>query len=675
MFDDTRIFDGRFVWLAGTLLLAGLATGCAGDTDKSGGELKDESFLAASAGKADSVFNIQPGSAEAEGVLELVNTASLETLDKGSEIGLDVRAAQNIVDERQDGDISSLQELDNIPWVSRRAFRKLYNYAEANGYFESGGGSTVTLPDGYGSVEIQAPPTGSLSDIKSGEPQVNVVDRSSGERLVGEGEYGDEITVAKGAYTVKLIYEDGTRTEKDIDVDDQQRLKIQAGRVEFDFQDRCNQSAGCRWILEQLDHSERERGEAHIPDFDVTGREELGQGITVLPGAYMADAVTPAGYKIDDLVGFDVEEGAVHEISTEIPRQQAGIKVVDPQPDLPSCVGDFSGDGRFAMYYSWQYRGRNKVHERTYSYPYTDKKVFLRADQRTEKRHEIPVREVKWLRPGRYIMVANGSSTRVELEKGTVNKIYLSRIEVPENEASQFGGHNSYRLTHNETVKEGLLQGEEECPQGTGYNVVDGEYDVRVKTYDFDYEREDIAMEGLHTVENVDYMAEVSLGTPTQKQLPDWTPGAKAEFSDGSLTFEASNKEAYVVDTKFTCGEWDRDSITGERRDRCFEWEPHRLGTVEVGETISVPRGDLKVLFNGTAEEFTLYEGGIKNLSAGRIEVRDNIYPNGIFRVRDTGLQVPTGRGLNVLSGDYSVEIEWGENSEFSQVKEVTVPE
>ena len=196
MFDDTRIFDGRFVWLAGTLLLAGLATGCAGDTDKSGGELKDDSFLAASAGKADSVFNIQPGSAEAEGVLELVNTASLETLDKGSEIGLDVRAAHNIVDERQDGDISSLQELDNIPWVSRRAFRKLYDYAEANGYFSEAGGETETVygiePGSETAKDIFTLVTGASLELLSRSDGVGLDDRVAESIVTARKRYGLE---------------------------------------------------------------------------------------------------------------------------------------------------------------------------------------------------------------------------------------------------------------------------------------------------------------------------------------------------------------------------------------------------------------------------------------------------------------------------------------------------
>jgi DNA uptake protein ComE-like DNA-binding protein len=72
-----------------------------------------------------------------KGLLNLANTAPLETLDDQSQVGLDVRAAENIVDTRQDGDFETLQQLDEVSWVSTQAFRKLYDYASENGYFQS----------------------------------------------------------------------------------------------------------------------------------------------------------------------------------------------------------------------------------------------------------------------------------------------------------------------------------------------------------------------------------------------------------------------------------------------------------------------------------------------------------------------------------------------------------
>jgi DNA uptake protein ComE-like DNA-binding protein len=112
---------------------------CAGDTQSGGSSLRVDSFLAAYSGKSDSSYNIQPGSKEAAGILALVNAASYETFDKSAGVSLDKRAAANIVERREESEIETLQQLDSIPWVGKRAFRKLYEYAEENGYFETDG--------------------------------------------------------------------------------------------------------------------------------------------------------------------------------------------------------------------------------------------------------------------------------------------------------------------------------------------------------------------------------------------------------------------------------------------------------------------------------------------------------------------------------------------------------
>ncbi|MFW5967975.1 MAG: hypothetical protein ACOCV2_10675 [Persicimonas sp.] len=78
------------------------------------------------------IHGIEVGSDEAHGVVEVANEASLDTLDE--DVGLDVRAAQNIVDYRQDTTIASLKELDGISWVSERAFGKLLDYAKDNNF-------------------------------------------------------------------------------------------------------------------------------------------------------------------------------------------------------------------------------------------------------------------------------------------------------------------------------------------------------------------------------------------------------------------------------------------------------------------------------------------------------------------------------------------------------------
>ncbi len=57
-------------------------------------------------------------------VLELANTASMETLDE--EVGLDVRAAEHIVEQRGDRPFVALAELWMVDWVRTRAIGKMY---------------------------------------------------------------------------------------------------------------------------------------------------------------------------------------------------------------------------------------------------------------------------------------------------------------------------------------------------------------------------------------------------------------------------------------------------------------------------------------------------------------------------------------------------------------------
>ncbi|MGH1348011.1 MAG: hypothetical protein ACRBN8_41030 [Nannocystales bacterium] len=90
----------------------------------------DDSFLAGP--KADGAL-IAEGTPEALGVLALVNEASHAVLD--DDVGLDVRAASNIVDHRETPDpFDDLAELDAIPYVGPVALQRLLAYAEANGY-------------------------------------------------------------------------------------------------------------------------------------------------------------------------------------------------------------------------------------------------------------------------------------------------------------------------------------------------------------------------------------------------------------------------------------------------------------------------------------------------------------------------------------------------------------
>ncbi len=104
----------------------------------------DESFM--TAGKADGM-TVSEQSPEAAGILALVNEASFEVLDDSDHVGLDIRAAYGIVTVREKAPIASLEQLDAVPWVGRRAFKKLYRYALEHGYIATEGEVTPNEGD------------------------------------------------------------------------------------------------------------------------------------------------------------------------------------------------------------------------------------------------------------------------------------------------------------------------------------------------------------------------------------------------------------------------------------------------------------------------------------------------------------------------------------------------
>lgn len=119
-----------------TLLVAGLLlSGCDAPEEVAG----DEQFRGGSV-----VFGIEEGSGDALAVLALVNSASIEQLDDSAEVGLDVRAAEAIYEQRvgpdgvegseDDVPYETLAQLDAAPYVAQAAFSKLLAYALANGY-------------------------------------------------------------------------------------------------------------------------------------------------------------------------------------------------------------------------------------------------------------------------------------------------------------------------------------------------------------------------------------------------------------------------------------------------------------------------------------------------------------------------------------------------------------
>ncbi|MFT6820473.1 MAG: DNA uptake protein ComE-like DNA-binding protein [Myxococcota bacterium] len=75
------------------------------------------------------VFGVMEGTPLADGILHLVNTASLETLD--DDVGLHATAARNIVERRAAGRLTNLVDLDRISYVGASAFDALVDYVES----------------------------------------------------------------------------------------------------------------------------------------------------------------------------------------------------------------------------------------------------------------------------------------------------------------------------------------------------------------------------------------------------------------------------------------------------------------------------------------------------------------------------------------------------------------
>lgn len=111
-----------------TCLLLSLFLVACGDTRETG---VDQSFGGNAVFATGGADGLAVTGAEADAILALVNSASLEVLDV--DVRLDVRAARAIVDARSSSPIADLDALDDVPWVGKRAFNKLREYVHAEG--------------------------------------------------------------------------------------------------------------------------------------------------------------------------------------------------------------------------------------------------------------------------------------------------------------------------------------------------------------------------------------------------------------------------------------------------------------------------------------------------------------------------------------------------------------
>lgn len=99
-------------------VLAACVAGCGGIATPDDGDRADDT-------------TIPEGSCQAQQVLAVANTATLAELD--DQVGLDSRAAEAIVDAREDGPFETIAALDAVRFVGSSALAKLLTHAESEG--------------------------------------------------------------------------------------------------------------------------------------------------------------------------------------------------------------------------------------------------------------------------------------------------------------------------------------------------------------------------------------------------------------------------------------------------------------------------------------------------------------------------------------------------------------
>jgi hypothetical protein len=122
---------------AGAVVVVTMASCGSQGTDAIGGPANDgtdpENECAACSGKADGWTAPGEGTCEAAGMLRVANTTSLEELVSGAKLS-QTTAAEIVQRRESDGEFSTLEQLDAVPYVGVNAFKALLAYAEELGY-------------------------------------------------------------------------------------------------------------------------------------------------------------------------------------------------------------------------------------------------------------------------------------------------------------------------------------------------------------------------------------------------------------------------------------------------------------------------------------------------------------------------------------------------------------
>jgi hypothetical protein len=143
--------------VANLILISGLFLGGCGMTDEDVSQGQDEqsaSFLGDSAldSRAD---GLGISTQETRAILEVVNTMTQTELDE--DVRLDARAAANIVKTRDSGLFTTLQQLDDVPYVGPTAFGLLRTFVAEQGLIEAVAVSASVLVANAYDVEISGP--------------------------------------------------------------------------------------------------------------------------------------------------------------------------------------------------------------------------------------------------------------------------------------------------------------------------------------------------------------------------------------------------------------------------------------------------------------------------------------------------------------------------------------
>lgn len=244
-----------------------------------------------------------------------------------------------------------------------------------------------------------------------------------------------------------------------------------------------------------------------------------------------------------------------------------------------------------------------------------------------------------FLPKGAYRVALNDTWTDVQVNASETVEVKAGRLEV-EDVQGTFEVHvekgdfsNGHQLLDVDAI-----------PTGVGLNVLPGKYSISVK-YQAHTKNFPVTIDAgeVEVVQPDDLRGHIVVEAPTGASLPSWQPGTAPKFGP-------SNRHSYDNDTYHV--------YAGNEL----------LATQRLGEAFFGPEGTYTVALNDTKTTLRIEAGETTSLRASRLEVAD---VDGTFEVHvnagdfSNGHQLldtddfPTGTGLNVMPGTYSVSVKY----------------